>query len=79
MVHNNPSPRLRLTHKGAQFTETLRTFGIEDKMKTLEIGQRLLDAGYISPFEAKDRALAMQEGSVYFWGEVVVMESKCGR
>lgn len=79
MVRYNPNPYPRLTCKGAQFGEALRTFGIEDKMKVLEIGQRLLDAGYISPFEAKDRALALQEGSVYFWGEVVVMESKCGR
>lgn len=55
----------------------MRQFGIDDKAKALEIGQRFFDAGYIAPFEAKDRSQSMlQEGVVYFWSEVVVMERK---
>ena len=52
----------------------MRLFGIDDKAKALEIGQRLYDANYIAPFEAKDRSQGLQEGCVYFWSEVVVME-----
>jgi hypothetical protein len=52
----------------------MKQFGIEDKVKALEIGQRLYDAGYIAAFEAKDRTQGVNEAQIYFWNEVVVME-----
>lgn len=68
-----------LTCEGAQIAETMRTFGIDDKVKALEIGQRLFDAGFILPFDAKDKSQILHEGCVYFWSDLVVMESKCAR